>query len=234
MSVRLQACVWTATASTRRDPSAVSVWLGWQWAWMDVSVLVSQCFVSRNGLCAHFGFMANGNLTPVSVENQNALKAATRNFCLLLILSPPVDKIDMNTTTSCWKGLDLNLSLILFFFWRYYNELFLFLVDSGGPRQMWGWKKVNFVLVPYHQTAEQLLSSGCETPQFIISCPSYRNSFNLRTYQTQTKWNIDASLCRLYKSMGVRLFDNHLQLPRKHSNMVAKQKAFCNQHVVSS
>ena len=44
---------------------------------------------------------------------------------------------------------------------------FLFFVDSGGPykqnvRQIWGWKRVNFVLVQYHKTAEQLLSSGCE------------------------------------------------------------------------
>ena len=166
MSVRLQACVWTATASTRRGPSAASVWPGWQWAWMDASVLVSQCFVSRNGLCAHFGFMANCNLAPVSVENQYALKAATRNFCFLLILAPR----GQNRCEHRHLLLKRSRSEIIFntiFRLKLLQWTFLFFVDSGGPykqnvRQIWGWNRVNFVLVQYHKTAEQLLSSGCE------------------------------------------------------------------------
>lgn len=35
------------------------------------------------------------------------VKAATGNFCCLLILAAPVGKSDMHTTASCYKDLDL-------------------------------------------------------------------------------------------------------------------------------
>ena len=37
-------------------------------------------------------------------------------------------------------------------------------------------------------TPEQLFSSGCETPQFILK--TIKNNFNLMNYPTQTSWNV--------------------------------------------
>lgn len=42
-----------------------------------------------------------------------------------------------------------------------------------------------FVSVPYYQTTEQILFSGCEIPQLVLSPPSWNNSFIFMTYPTR-------------------------------------------------